>query len=479
VKWVALIIILAAIMPLSRWLRRNPREGLKLWTLMGFLPFVVTDFHLYMAINSWAEWGGYLKGAEFSVLDALALAFYFSLPPARHPLPFRLSMALYFVAALLSVIHADQPMAALFYPWQLARMFLVYAVVTRACADPQVPLAILKGMAVALLIQAAVSIWERFALGVLQPGGTIGHQNLLGLISHLIVFPFFALLLAGLRGWLPLAVVVAGAVIEVLTTSRATIGLAGFGFASLFALSALRQWTFRKTMVLLMGAAMIALLVPLAISSFEQRKLGNDEVSSDEERSAYISAAEMMLSDHPFGVGPNHFALVANLGGYYDRAGVAADTGSRGGNVHNVYLLVAAETGYPGLITFSILLINSLFVAFRCGWRNRGDQRGDLLLGLGTGLLIVYLHSFFEWSLVIFQAQYMLVLTIGMIAGLAQQLGYRRPAQSRTGTFGSTDRVAVARASPLFPVSEGWDARRPLPVDTKNDREGNSRRLEQ
>ncbi len=426
-----MIILLAAIMPLSGWLRRNPRASPKLWMLVGFLPFVVTDWHLYMAIDSWAYWGGYVKGAEFSILDVIALAVYFSLPGGRHPLPFRVSMALYFLATVVSAVQADQPTAALFYSWQLARMFLVYAAVTRAaCADPRVAPALLNGMAAALLIEAAVSIWQRFALGVLQPGGTIGHQNLLGLLSHLIVFPFFGLLVTRSRGWLPPAVVLAGVIIEVLTTSRATIGLAGLGYLAVFFLCG-RQWTSRKTLVLLSSVVMITILAPLAVSSFERRQLANDETASDSERAAYIKAAAMIFSDRPLGIGANHFAVVANVGGYYARAGVPSDSSSRAGNVHNIYWLVAAETGFPGLITFVLLLLNTLLVAFLCGWRYRGDQRADLLLGLGVGLSAVYIHSFFEWSLVTFQAQYMIVLTMGMVAGIAQQLGYWQPAQAR------------------------------------------------
>jgi hypothetical protein len=431
VKWVGLIISLAAIIPLSGWLRRNPGASPKLWMLMGFLPFVLGDLHLYMAIVSWPDWGGYVKGAELSILDVLALTLYLSLPSERHPLPFRFSMAMYFFAASLSAFQAEFPVAALFYPWQLARMFLVYAAVTKAVsADPRVPLALLKGMAAALFMEAGVSIWQRFALGVLQTGGTMAHQNVLGLTSHLIVFPFFALMLAGLRGWLAPAVVLAGVVIEVLTTSRATIGLAGVGYATVFLLCG-RRWTSRKTMILLAGAALITILVPLAVSSFEQRQLANDEASSDQERAAYKTSAAMMLSDHPLGVGANHFSLAGNLGGYYDKAKVPSDTSSRSGYVHNIYWLVAAETGYPGIITFVIFLFGPLPVAFRCGRRYRGDQTGDLLLGLGTALLIVYIHSFFESSLVAFQTQYLLVFIMGLVSGIARRLGYWRPPQVR------------------------------------------------
>ena len=76
-------------------------------------------------------------------------------------------------------------------------MFLLYAVVERACANPLVPVALLKGMAIGLLVQVPVVLWQRFGLGMLQTPGTTIHQNELGMLSHFVVFPFFALLLYG------------------------------------------------------------------------------------------------------------------------------------------------------------------------------------------------------------------------------------------------------------------------------------------
>src|ERR1700736_4844080 len=126
--------------------------------LMGFLPFALSFAHLNMAFISWLSWPGYVKGAEFSVLDGLALAIYLSLPRARQAVPFRLSMLLYFLATVFSAFQAGEPTAALFYSWQLARMFLVYATVTRGCGDPRVPHAILRGMALGVFVEVAVTI---------------------------------------------------------------------------------------------------------------------------------------------------------------------------------------------------------------------------------------------------------------------------------------------------------------------------------
>ena len=138
-------------------------------------------------------------------------------------------------------------------------------------------------------------------------------------------------------------------------------------------------------------------IVPFAYWSFESRFSSELPEGGYDERAAFQNAAKMMLSEHPLGVGANNYVVVANVGGYDARAHVADTYGSLSTNVHNAYLLVAAETGYFGLLAFVILLLRPLIVAFRCGWRSRKDPRGDLLLGLGAALLTVYIHCFFEW----------------------------------------------------------------------------------
>src|SRR6185437_9519236 len=115
------------------------------------------------------------------------------------------------------------------------------------------------------------ALWQRFGLGILQTGGTVGHQNTLGIISHIVIFPFCALMLAG-RGKLPPTVVLCGLIIEVLTASRATIGLGAIGFVLVFLISIMRQWTLRKSAVLLLAVITFATLTPLALLSLEQRK---------------------------------------------------------------------------------------------------------------------------------------------------------------------------------------------------------------
>lgn len=426
-KWALLIVLSALVWPLSIRLQRKPDGRLRVFALAAFLPFVLNTSHLYMAIINWG-WAGYVKGGEVSLLDFITLSIYLSLPRPAQPLPFRRSMAIYLAATALSATQAIFPVAALFYVLQLVRTFFLCVTVYRGvCADRRVPEAVLKGLAAGILVEVVFAVWQR-AHGVLQTPGTLYSQNLLGTISQFVIFPFFAAMLGGRQGRLAPTVVAAGLVIAVLTASRGTIVLDCLGLASVFILSALGRWTPRKAQLLWAGVAAMVVFAAFAASSLQQRFHGGAELGlsqEDSERLIFKEAAAQILSDHPMGVGANHFTVVANVRGYFTRVGEDWSAG-RSSNVHNVYWLVAAETGYIGLIAFVAFLFPPLIAAFRCSFRHVGDPRGDLLLGLGVALLVVYIHSFEEWIFVVFESQYLFAIVMGLIAGLTQELHYWR-----------------------------------------------------
>jgi hypothetical protein len=366
---------------------------------------------------------------ELSIVDVLAFAIYITQARAAESFPFKVVGIFYLLAVLASVFEAEFAQPALFYAWQTVRILFIALVISRAVAvDMDIVLALLRGMAYGIMVSLGSAAWDRFVNGTLQVRGTFAHQNTFGLISHFITFPFLAMLLAGAPGWLPIIVPLAGAVIAILTASRATIVLTGAGCVFLFLCSALRGWSPRTTKVAIAGAAVALVLIPIAISTLEAR-LGTLSVfTEDEEREAFKRAAAMMVEDHPMGVGANYYVFVANAGGYSDRAGVIPTAASRAANVHNVYWLVWAETGYVGIIAFILFLVRPVFMAFRNAFYSH-DFRGEILLGLGVALLVVYLHSFLEWTFLTFQVQYPFGVTIGLIAGLSQQV--RREADRR------------------------------------------------
>jgi O-antigen ligase len=432
VKWIYLAVAVLCMIPLTRWLRSDNRSIPIVWIVVGFLIIQHGPQHVYMAVISWPGWPGYAYGFEISLLDIILVALFLGRPRGQHSLPFKFPMAFYLGALVLSAFQASVPQAALFCAWQFARVFFAYMVIASACAeDPRVSPALLKGLAFGILLAALQAVWQRFGGGVLRTSGGFSHENFLGVVSHFIVYPFFALLLAGERGWLAPTVSLAGIVIAALTASRATFAVAVFGYVVVFAASALRGWNSRKTKIMALCLVATLAVTPLIISSFENRFQSDATgafFGTDENRVALAETASMMLAEHPMGIGANHFIVAANTQGYFSRAGVTWNNFVA--IVHNAYWLVAAETGYIGLLSFVILLALPLIIAFRCGWQNRRDQRGDLLLGLGVALLTVYLHSLYEWVFVTFEVQYIFAATAGLVAGLAQQLGYWKDANS-------------------------------------------------
>jgi O-antigen ligase len=439
VKWVVLVFSVALIFPVSAWLRNHPGSNRIVWIAFGFFPFGISLVpQLDIALINWSGWPGFVKGALFSALDAAALAIYLSQAKTQDPIPFRLPMLLYLGVVLLSALQAEIAQASLFYAWQLLRMFLIYLVVTRAASERSAIVPLLVGLTLGLCLEAGMASYQRVVLGDLQPNGTFSHQNLLGMISNLVMLPLFALFLSGRTGWIGVAGPLAGCIAAVLTTSRATVAFGAAGLGLLFLLSIARERTPRKVGVGIAGALALAFLVPMAISSFETRFASAPLVDGGyDERAAFIEAASSMLSDRPFGVGANNFVVVANGDGYFGRAGVTWAKGSRSAHVHNAYWLTAAETGYVGLAAMLFLMYTTLKAALVCGWRHREDRRGDLLLGLGVSLLVVYVHCYYEWIFFVSSVQYVFVFTLGLVAGVTQQVGYWRKAE---------DEVAVPAA---------------------------------
>lgn len=424
-KWIALLAVLALLPVAIGWLRANPRKLPQVMFALGVLQFVAGLLHMYVAPISWAYWPGFNKGLEVSIVDAIAIALIASAPAGVRIAHLRWPIVLYMLCVLLSATQTDVPLPTLFYAWQLGRVILLVTAVAIACRDPRVPTALIRGLIVGLAFQAVMSIVDR-AQGALQAAGTFGHQNTLGMITHFVVFPSLAVLLATKKEkWMWLGPV-AGAIIAILAASRATLGLAGAGVVLLLFLSLVRRPTARKRGVAAMGIIGLAIAAPLAMTTLSER-FKEIPLGGYDERAAFERAAWAMVHDHPFGVGSNHYVIVANTKGYSNRAGVIPTFGSRSAHVHNAYLLNAAETGYIGLVAFVLMLVWPIVAALRCAWRFRRDPRGELLLGLATALIVVALHSKYEWIFVTTGLEYFYAIAVGLIAGIAQQMGYWAP----------------------------------------------------
>ncbi|WP_331288250.1 MULTISPECIES: O-antigen ligase family protein [Methylobacteriaceae] len=419
---------LGLFVPFVIWVRGGDVLGKRLWILFGLLPFLQPALpQLDFALLSWgADWPGLVSGIEVTAFDLLVLAIYFGLNKPRLPSFYSAVLALYFVAVLLSLLQAAAPTAAFFYFWQICRAGLLLVVVARVSSDPVILRYILTGLALGVVLEGFATAYQRFGLGTVQTSGTFGHQNTLGLVLHFAVLPQVALLLSGRRDWGTVLVPLAGIAAVVLTTSRAALLFAAIGMVLIYILSSLRRVSAHKILIGAAGFLILAAFSPLAVSSFEKRFEANPLNEEEyDERAAFERAATAILLDKPLGVGANHYVYIAKNFGYSDEAGVIANEGNRNNLVHNAYLLAASETGWPGLVGLFLLLAYPLVRAFRVGWPRRTGPEGDLLIGLGLGLLMVCLHSTLEYILLLRDSLYLLAVVIGMILGLAHTVERR------------------------------------------------------
>lgn len=439
-KWLLLALWMALCPVVTVYLKQNPRHMRWAAFAMGFAPIMMNVLHLYVAPISRGYWLGPVKGIEISALDFLAIAVIFATPRTRVRLTILWPWFIYIAAVLIAVPQATFPQVAFYYVWQLLRAALLFYAAARLAPYPKAIESLLWGLFAAIGYQSILALMQSDS-GILQAGGSVGSQNMLGMFANFALCTSLALLLRGRHGWWPVFGFGGALVVDVLTASRATLGFGAIGMGVLLVLSCSRSFTPRKGAILGLVALTVAAATPVALGSIAERKSGNSTESSNHERQAFKTAAWMIIDDHPLGVGSNHYGFVANMGGYSARAGVAWNAGSRSTSVHDTYLLVLAETGVAGLIGLFALLFNPIFATLRGAFRHRRDPRGELLLGTGVAVITFSLHLNYEWIFVVFNIQYIFAMVAGCGVGLALLLDKERAERVRA------ERLA-ARAAP-------------------------------
>ena len=418
-KWIFLAFLMALTPILALTLRKNPGYLPRAALILGILPFLESGFNVSASPISWPTWPGMSKGIEVSLTDAVAIAILFATHRMKCPLALKVTFAVYVLGFIISTLLSENRMPSFFYGWQVFRSVILFYAVARASAtDPKVPPALLTGLVIGLVTQGVLVSIE-FAGGKLQSGGWFGHQNLLGMITHFVVYPAFALFLAGYRVKSTALAVLAALLVAFAGASRATIGLMAAGLVLTIVLSCYQRMSGRKMAVGIAALIGLAAVSPLLYSAVERRSSATREGSS-EERRRMMSAASMIIADHPQGVGANRYVLTTNVGGFSGRAGIAWT--SSAAPVHNTYYLVAAEMGWIGLLGLVSFLLAAIAKAFQAMRRARGTFLGEYATGLAVTFIMVAIHSYFEWIAMLYFVHILMAMSLGIVV-----VGARKP----------------------------------------------------
>ena len=444
---VGILAIVCAIPFFVAWLRAGPAQRRLAYFGIGLLPFVSGALNLDVALVDWSMWPGYTKGLIVTLVDALALAVVLTHRIVRPPTALVVAFGAYCLVVAASAFAAGAWMASMFYVFQLARMFLVILAVSSIAAQPGSLQPLMSGLALGMMVQAASAISEKIG-GAVQASGTMGHQNLLGMMSHFVLFPLAGMMLANKGGKLVASGVISCMLVIALGASRASIGLSAAGLTTLLILSAVRRMTPHKLRIVGVGVIALAVVVPLAAVSFSTRLETRANDGSDEARASMERAAHMIIADHPFGVGANQYVVVANMDGYSERAGVIWNAGSRSAHVHNFYLLTQAELGWAGIAVVVALLGSALVLAVKFTWSDRRDPRGEITLGISVAIAVVCVHNLYEWIFITTDVEYLFAIGIGIVSGLiALRHRERRARLRRARTHATTGLTEISIGS--------------------------------
>lgn len=246
-----------------------------------------------------------------------------------------------------------------------------------------------------------------------RPTGTVVHPIFLAALVAPIGLMALSLAMT-LRDprWRAWCLVFAGVafVPVVLAQARASLVAAAVTLVVLvLAMLRARRLTIRPILVALGVAAFVGLLFLEPLQQRFADNLGTSQFQLEiESRMELNAVAVAMILDHPLlGVGLNQFETVQPE---YDTYGLIF----AGNPVHNIYLLIAAETGIVGLAGFFAICWVVLSSALRAV-----RSRDGLLVGVGAGIAAALLYFAVEEMLSFALRQEMPLALFWILAGLA------------------------------------------------------------
>jgi O-antigen ligase len=307
-------------------------------------------------------------------------------------------------------------------------IYLVYATRTREDV-----LLIVMTLAIGLLLQSMIMIPLHFIGGTIELGpislvvmnsrvaGTLGQPNSAGAYLTLILVITLSVTLMPVRWpykWLAMAAFGLGTIALLMTFSRG----AWIGFAVALGLFWLIAW-WRGWLSMLLPVLLFLCAIPILFYLREMlvaRLFGDDGGAAESRWPLMILAWRMILDNWLFGVGLNNFAIHLKHYVTPDMARSWIMT------VHNKYLLVWAETGLAGIITFLWFLLATLHRGWQV-WMTKDRFLAPLALALALAIVGWMAHMAFD----IFhnRSQIQLLLVVAALISVLDNLAHREAAE--------------------------------------------------
>lgn len=372
--------------------------------ILGAL-IVVTPLSVGKAVFEVTTPASLTQGISLDLTDFLALAVIVllasrskeNLDSARAILPALLPAAAWVALSALSLLDANESTLALIQLLIMVKLFLLFVVVASYLAQTGDLAPVLVGLAVIVALEALLGVYQRISgqsLGLLQLGeastvaqqpmnltstyrvqGTLGHPNSYAMYLMAAIPLLFALLFCVAPRSMKLlagGAVLLGAVGVLLSLSRSGWACLALALTVVMALAVWRKRLHPGTALLLAsGMALAVFGLNLLMDNLIGLRLTSGDQGSAASRVTLAQTALQVVGNRPWlGVGLNNYRHILP---HYGATGSTV--------VHNVYLLIAAETGVLGLAAFLLLLA----VVLKHAWRLASRPADDAQWIVGAG----------------------------------------------------------------------------------------------
>ncbi len=372
--------------------------------ILGAL-IVVTPLSIGKAVFEVTTPASLTQGISLDLTDILVLAMIVllavrpkeNLGSPRAILPALLPAAAWVALSALSLFDAGDGRLALIQLLIMAKLFLLFVVVASYLTQTGDLAPVLVGLAVIVALEALLGVYQRISgqsLGLLQLGeastiaqqpmnltstyrvqGTLGHPNSYAMYLMAAIPLLFALLFCAAPRSIKLlagGAVLLGAVGVLLSLSRSGWASLALALTVVMALAVWRKRMHPGTALLIASGMALALFgLNLLMDNLIGLRLTSGDQGSAASRLPLAQTALKVIGDHPWlGAGLNNYRHMLPL---YNASGSTV--------VHNVYLLIAAETGVLGLAAFLLLLA----VMLRHAWRLASSHADDAQWIVGAG----------------------------------------------------------------------------------------------
>jgi len=392
------------------------------------------------------------RGFEVSIADlicwALMIAVVTRFPGKIQWLPRNFWWLLaFFVYACVLALSAPEPLYTGFSLWKCVRIYCLYWCTVNSLRSGIPRKYLWAGFAGAAAVITVLAVQQKYVLGIYRIPATFDHSNTVPLYANLIlpVLLIWALCDAKLRmRWaVPTIGLCLGLLFAIVCTfSRAGIALSGACVAGalLWANYGMPSRRVRIASVAL-GILLLAGGIRAAVPILERFRTAPE--ASAAARDEFNHAADLMLRDHPLGIGLNNFSYVLTNEEKYREHIQVMRSEEQAGVAHHIYWLTAAETGYLGLLMYLVIVVRFVWGALRGAWRSKSLE-GALLFGIFLGFCALQASGFYEWVFRVTPVMQLFAISAGVAVAWAERA---RSAKSLTMRRALTVPVS-ARSAP-------------------------------